>query len=303
MMVHEHTHAAPSNGDIRTAFKWAVVLNLAYVIVEATSGFAIGSLALVADAAHNLTDVAGLLIAWGAAAASKKPPSERFTYGLVRSTILAALANALVILAGVGAVVWEAVHRFSEPVTIQAGPILAVALIGIAINAGTALLFRKERQHDLNAEGAFFHMAADATVSAGVVIAAVGMLVTGWAWLDPAAAILVSLVIGWTSFGLLKTSFGLSLDGVPRSVDRRAFETWLGQQNGVSSVHDVHIWSLSTTKIAMTAHVVMPSGHPGDHFLEETAEELEHEFGIAHVTLQIETGEDVHFRLAPADTV
>lgn len=302
-MAHDHPQAPVISGDIGTAFKWAVVLNVTYVIIEAISGFAIGSLALLADAAHNLTDVAGLLIAWGAAIAAMRPPSERFTYGLGRSTILAALANALAILAGVGAVVWEAVHRFSEPVAIQALPVLAVAMIGIAINAGTAFLFRKERQHDLNAEGAFLHMAADAAVSVGVVLAAIGMLVTGWAWLDPLAAILVSLVIGWTSYGLLKTSFGLSLDGVPRSIDRRAVETWLGQQNGVSSVHDVHIWSLSTTKVALTAHVVMPGGHPGDGFLNEIAEELEHEFGIAHTTLQIETGDGENCRLAPAAIV
>jgi cobalt-zinc-cadmium efflux system protein len=302
-MAHDHPHAVVVIGDTSAAFKWAIVLNLAYVVVEAISGFAIGSLALLADAAHNLTDVAGLLIAWGAAVAAKKPPSERFTYGFGRSTIFAALANALAILAGVGAVVWEALHRFSEPVTIQALPVLVVALIGISINAGTALLFRKERQHDLNAEGAFLHMAADAAVSAGVVIAAIGMLVTGWAWLDPLTAILVSLVIGWTSFGLLKASIGLSLDGVPRSVDRKAVEAWLKSQSGVSSVHDVHIWSLSTTKVAMTAHVVMPSGHPGDNFLDATAEELEHKFGIAHVTLQIETGDGDSCRLSPTNTI
>ncbi|WP_373503614.1 cation diffusion facilitator family transporter [Aestuariivirga sp.] len=302
-MAHDHTHAAPVNGDIGIAFKWAVILNVAYVLVETISGFAIGSLALLADAAHNLTDVAGLLIAWGAAVMSRRPPSELFTYGLGRSTIMAALANAAAILVGVGAVVWEAVQRFSEPVTIQAAPVLVVALIGIAVNAGTALLFRKERQHDLNAEGAFLHMAADAAVSAGVVLAAFGMLITGWAWLDPLAAILVSLVIGWSSFGLLKTALGLSLDGVPHSVDRKAVEAWLGQRRGVSSFHDVHIWSLSTTKIAMTAHLVMPGGHPGDGFLEETAEELEHHFGIAHVTLQVETGDGNICRLAPANTV
>lgn len=302
-MAHDHAHAVVVTGDTSAAFKWAIVLNLTYVVVEAVSGFATGSLALLADAAHNLMDVAGLLVAWGAAVAAKKPPTERFTYGFGRSTIMAALANALAILAGVGAVVWEAIHRFTEPVPIQALPVLVVALIGIAVNTGTALLFRKERQHDLNAEGAFLHMAADAAVSAGVVIAAIGMLVTGWAWLDPLTAILVSLVIGWTSFGLLKASIGLSLDGVPRSVDRSAVESWLKSQSGVSSVHDVHIWPISTTKVAMTAHVVIPSGHPGDDFLDNTAEELEHEFGIAHVTLQIETGDGGSCRLAPANTI
>lgn len=302
-MTHVHTHDSPAIRDLGPAFKWAVALNVGYVLIEAAAGFAIGSLALLADAAHNLIDVAGLLIAWGAVIASRRPPSDRFSYGLGRTTILAALANAIAILIGVGAVVLESIQRFSDPVTVPALPVLLVALIGIAINAGTAMLFSKDRQHDLNAEGAFLHMAADAAVSAGVVVAAVAMLVTGWAWIDPLAAILVSVVIAFAAFGLLRSSFSLALDAVPASVDRQAVAEWLETRPGVNAVHDLHIWSLSTTAVAMTAHLVMPGGHPGDASLDQLADELNDRFGIAHATLQVEIGDAAECRLAPANVV
>ncbi len=300
-MSDAHTHAPIR--DLGPAFKWAVVLNVGYVLIEAAAGLTIGSLALLADAAHNLTDVVGLLIAWGAVIVARKPPSERFSYGFGRSTILAALANSIAILLGVGAVVWESVQRFSDPVIVPPVPVLIVAVIGIAINAGTAMLFSKERRHDLNAEGAFLHMAADAAVSAGVVISAVAMLATGWAWLDPLAAILVSIAIAWTAFGLLRSSFKLSLDAVPDSVDRQAVAEWLGTRSGVSALHDLHIWSLSTTAVAISVHLVMPDGHPGDVFLDQLADDLNDRFGIAHATLQVEIGNAVECRLAPAGVV
>lgn len=302
-MAHDHDHAAATVRDLGTAFKWAVILNLGYVLIEAAAGFVIGSLALLADAAHNLTDVAGLLIAWGAAIAALKPPTDRFTYGFGRSTILAALANAIAILIGVGAVIWESVHRFTDPVAVPALPVVVVAVVGIAVNAGTALLFSKDRQHDLNAEGAFLHMAADAAVSAGVVLAAGTMLATGWLWLDPVAAILVSLIITWTAFRLLKASLGLSLDAVPGSLDRQSVDEWLRSRAGVTVVHDLHIWPLSTTSVALTAHLVMPGGHPGDAFLDQVADELEETFGITHATLQIETGGGDECRLAPTGVI
>jgi cobalt-zinc-cadmium efflux system protein len=188
-------------------------------------------------------------------------------------------------------------------VTVPAGTILIVALVGIGINAGTALLFRKSRHNDLNAEGAFLHMAADAAVSFGVVLAAVGIMATGWAWLDPLVAIAVSLVIAWTAYGLLRSALGLSLDAVPPSLDRAEMETWLKKRSGAAAVHDLHIWSLSTTSAALTAHLVMPGGHPGDRFMEEIAEDLAHEFGIGHATIQIELGDGSNCRLAPADTI
>ncbi|MEX0752723.1 MAG: cation diffusion facilitator family transporter [Xanthobacteraceae bacterium] len=296
-MANAHTHDAPATRDLGPAFKWAVTLNVGYVLIEAGAGFAIGSLALLADAAHNLTDVAGLLIAWGAVIATRQPPSDRFSYGLGRTTILAALANAIAILIGVGAVVLESVQRFSDPVTVPALPVLLVAVVGIAINAGTALLFSKDRHDDLNAEGAFLHMAADAAVSAGVVISAAVMLMTGWSWLDPLAAILVSVVIAWTAFGLLRSSFALSLDAVPASVDRQAVAEWLEKHPGVTAVHDLHIWALSTTAVAITAHLVMPGGHPGDAFLDQLADELSDHFGIGHATLQVEIGNAAACRL------
>lgn len=300
-MAHDH---GPASGlDLGSAFKWAVVLNATYVLIEAAAGLTIGSLALLADAAHNLTDVAGLLIAWGAAAASQRPPTDRFTYGFGRSTILAALANAIAILVGVGAVILESAQRLSAPIAVPPLPVMIVAGIGIAINAGTALLFSKDRSHDLNAEGAFLHMAADAAVSAGVVLSAGAMLITGWQWLDSVAAIAVSLIIAWTAFGLLKSALGLSLDGVPASLDRRAVDAWLRARPGVVAVHDLHIWSLSTTSVALTAHLIMPEGSPGDAFLDQLADEIEETFGIAHATLQVETGGGDECRLAPAAVI
>ena len=302
-MDNDHTHKSAADHDLGPAFRWAIILNVGYVLTEGGAGFAIGSLSLLADAAHNLTDVAGLLIAWGAVIAARKPPSDRFSYGFGRSTILAALANSIAILVGVGAVILESVQRFSDPVVVPAMPVVLIAATGIAVNAGSAMLFSKDRHHDLNAEGAFLHMAADAAVSAGVVISAVAMLATGWAWLDPLAAILVSVVVAWTAFGLLRSSIGLSLDAVPGWVDRQEVAKWLRARPGVDAVHDLHIWSLSTTAVALTAHLVMPKGHPGDAFLDQLAHDLNDSFGIAHATLQVEIGGAVGCRLAPANVV
>jgi len=302
-MAHDHEHDVRAVHDLTPAFKWAVALNVGYVLIEAAAGTVTGSLALLADAAHNVTDVAGLLIAWGAAIISKRPPSARFSYGFGRSTILAALTNGVAILLGVGAVIWEAIHRLTAPVSVPAATILVVALIGVGINTGTALLFREARHTDINAKGAFLHMAADAAVSLGVVLAAVGIMATGWAWLDPLAAILVSLVIAVTAFGLLRSALGLSLDAVPPSVDPAAVEAWLKERSGALAVHDLHIWPLSTTSIALSAHLVLPGGHPGDRFLENVAEELKDRFGIGHATMQIELGDGNACKHAPETVV
>jgi len=302
-MSHSHVHAPSGVVDLSPAFRWAVAFNSGYVVIELIAGLATGSLALLADAAHNLTDVAGLLIAWGAAVLAARPPSSRFTYGFGRATILAALANAIAILIGVGAVIWEAVQRFSQPVEVPGVTILVVALIGIAINAGTALLFRASRHSDMNAQGAFLHMAADAAVSLAVVIAAAGILLTGWNWLDPAVAILVSLLIAWAAFGLLRGSVGLSFDGVPMTIDQDNIAAWLKDRPGVTSIHDLHIWSLSTTATALTVHLVMPKGPPGDSFLEQITDELSRNFSIAHATIQIETGNSDQCRLAPDNVI
>lgn len=297
---HDHGPAATAGGS---AFGLAVALNLGYVLVEAAVGLWVGSLALLADAAHNLTDVAGLLLAWGAAALAGRRPSVRFTYGLGRGTILAALANAVAILVGVGAVVWEAVDRLAAPPAVAGGVVLAVALVGIAVNAGTALLFREQARHDLNARGAFLHMAADAAVSLGVVLAAGLILATGLDLLDPIVAILVSLIVAWTAFDLLRASLGLSFDAVPRGIEPQEVRDFLASRPGVFAVHDLHVWPLSTTATALTAHLVMPGGHPGDGFLTELAHELEERFAIAHATVQIETGDGGACRLAPEEVI
>lgn len=212
---------------------------------------------------------------------------------------MAALTNGVAILVGAGAVIWEAVQRFSEPFVIPAGAVIVVALLGIAINGGTALLFRVGRKSDLNSEGAFLHMAADAAVSLGVVASAVIMLFTGWNWLDPITAILVSMVIVRAAYGLLKSSLSVALDGIPVSVDHVALNVWLEGLDGVAEVHDLHVWALSTTSNALTAHLVMPSGHPGDAFLNHVAEELREHFGIGHAAFQIELGDGPPCRLAP----
>ncbi|MFZ5752400.1 MAG: cation diffusion facilitator family transporter [Pseudomonadota bacterium] len=287
-MPHDHAHDHRPPADLGPAFRWAVGLNVGYVLVEAAAGFLTGSLALLADAAHNLTDVAGLLIAWGAAVLAKRAGTQAHTWGLGRATIMAAMVNALAILIGVGLVIWEASRRFQTAVEVPGATILWVALIGIAVNAGSALLFMRAQKDDLNAKGAFLHMAADAAVSGAVVLAAVGILLTGQTWIDPAVAIAVSLLIAGTAAGLFRESLYLSLDGVPNGIDRQAVADWLGAQPGVEGVHDLHIWALSTTRTALATHLVW-NGADSDAFLDHVTDELEHDFGIEHATLQLES--------------
>lgn len=284
-MAHDHDHSPPA--DLGPAFRWAVGLNAAYVLVEGSAGWITGSLALLADAAHNLTDVAGLLIAWGAAVLAKRAVTARHTWGLGRATILAALFNAIAILVGVGAVTWEAVQRLSDPVAVPGLTVMLVALIGIGVNTGSALLFMSSRKGDLNAKGAFLHMAADAAVSGAVVLAAAGIMVTGWDWLDPAVAIAVSLLIAVTAAGLFREALHLSLDGVPFEIDRAAIADWLVQQDGVQGLHDLHIWPLSTTRTALAVHLVWQGADP-DAFIDRVTDALAEAHGIANVTLQLE---------------
>lgn len=283
---HGHSHAP---ADFGRAFVIGIVLNTAFVIVEATYGFISGSMALVADAGHNLSDVLGLLIAWGASIAAKRPPSQRFTYGLKSSTILAAFANGILLLIAIGAILFETIHRFIDPVEPQGWTMIWVAGIGIVINTATALMFMRGRKHDLNIRGAFLHMAADALVSVGVVIAGVAILLTGYVIIDPLVSLLIVAVIGWGTWGLLKDSVHLGLLGVPDGVDCDAVRAQLLGLEGVSAVHHLHIWPMSTTETALTAHLVMPGGHPGDAFLREIAHALEHDHDIVHATIQVET--------------
>lgn len=294
---HGHSHAP---ADFGRAFAIGITLNLLFVMVEAGAGFLTGSMALLADAGHNMSDVLGLVVAWGGATLAKRPPSRRFTYGLRGSTILAAMLNALFLLVAIGAIALEAVQRFANPQPVHGGTVIIVALIGIAVNAGTAMLFMRGRDHDLNIRGAYLHMAADAGVSTGVVIAGLLILWTGALWIDPLVSLLIAAVIFWSTWGLLNDSVAMSLAGVPSNIDRDKVEVELLISPGVRKVHDLHIWPMSTTDIALTAHLIMPGGHPGDAFLEDVRRRLEQKFRIHHVTLQIETGREAPCRMEGA---
>ena len=287
MSAHHDHHAAPSSGHGR-AFALGVVLNTGFVVIEAVMGIVSGSMALVADAGHNLSDVLGLLIAWAASILAARPPSERFTYGFKSSSILAALANASLLLIALGAILVETLRRLADPPPVAGGTMIAVAAIGIVVNTATALLFLRGRKHDLNIRAAFLHMAADAAVSAGVVAAGVLVVLSGKTWIDPVTSLAIVAVIAWGTWGLLKDSMKMALLAVPDGIDEAQVRAFLGARPGVSAVHDLHIWPMSTTETALTAHLVIPGGHPGDGFLHDLAHDLEHDFGIGHATVQVE---------------
>ncbi|MFN3350145.1 cation diffusion facilitator family transporter [Pseudorhodoplanes sp.] len=285
---HSHSHAPK---DFGRAFAIGVGLNLGFVAIEAVFGILANSTALLADAGHNLSDVIGLLIAWGATILAKRPPSERFTYGLRGTSILAALGNALLLIFACGAIAWEAVWRLIEPQEVASVTVMVVAGVGILINSITAWLFMRGRKSDLNIRGAYLHMVADAAVSLGVVVAGGAILLTGWLWLDPLTSLVIVAVILWGTFGLLRDSIRLSLAAVPAHLELTEVKNCLEGLQGVARVHHVHVWAMSTTEVALTAHLVMPGGHPGNAFLEAAAHELRERFGIDHPTLQIELGE------------
>jgi cobalt-zinc-cadmium efflux system protein len=281
---HSHDHAQLNYGR---AFAIGITVNLAYLGGEAVAGLVSGSLALLADAAHNMGDVLSLSLSWGAAVLSRRQPSGRFTYGLRSTSILAALANAIILLMVTGAIGWEAIWRISHPVPVTSGIVIAVAAVGIFVNGGTALLFASGKS-DLNVKSAFLHLAADAVVTAGVVATGVVIWLTNWEWLDPAVSIIVSAVIVFGTWGLLKSAVGLALDAVPEGVDPAAVRSHLLALPGVTGLHDLHIWGMSTTETALTCHLVMPGGHPGDAALNGMTQRLHHRFGIEHATIQIE---------------
>jgi cobalt-zinc-cadmium efflux system protein len=306
---HHHHHHDHGQGhhhapvDFGRAFAIGAGLNLAFVAVEVVAGLMTGSLALIADAGHNLSDVLGLLMAWGAAAMARLAPTARRTYGLRKGTVLASLANASLLLVAVGAIVWEAIHRFGAPAEIRPGPVIVVAAVGVVINTATAMMFMRGQQ-DLNVRGAFLHMAADAMVSLGVVVAAMVIWLTGWRWIDPAVSLVIAAVIVAGTWSLLRDSLDLALDAAPRGVDPQAVLDWLAARPGVTEVHDLHIWAMSTTETALTAHLTRPDNLDADLFLQETATGLARHFRIGHPTLQIETGEGGEpCRLAPAHVV
>lgn len=281
-----HSHAPASFGR---AFAIGIALNSGFVVVEAIYGYASGSMALVADAGHNLSDVLGLVAAWTAAVLSKRAPTPRFTYGLRGSSILAALFNAVFLLVAVGAIAWEAVLRLINPEPVAGVTVMVVAGIGIAINGITAWLFASGRKGDLNIRGAYLHMVADAAVSAGVVLAGLLILYSGWSWLDPLTSLIISGLIVWGTWGLLRDSTAMSLNAVPSGIDPAAVRSYLEQCSGAAQVHDLHIWPMSTTDVALTCHMVIPAGHPGDAYLADIAQRLHREFGIEHATIQVET--------------
>jgi len=248
------------------------------------------SLALIADATHNFGDVMGLVLAWGAMALARRPPSARFTYGLRGSTILAALGNAMLLLVATGGIAWEAIRRFDSTGAINETVMIWVAVLGVLINTGTAMLFLRGSKSDLNVRGAYLHMAADAAVSLGVVMAGVVMLYTGWIWLDPLASLLIVTVIFVGTWGLLRDSVRLALQAAPENVNPMDVRRFLVGLPGVAEMHDLHIWAMSTTETALTVHLVMPAGHPGDEFFENVIHQIEEQFHIGHATIQIETG-------------
>jgi cobalt-zinc-cadmium efflux system protein len=291
---HSHSHAhdtghAPNLGHGR-AFAIGIALNLAFVVIEATYGLLAGSMALLSDAGHNLSDVLGLGLAWGAAILAKRGRTERFTYGLRSSSILAALFNAILLLVAVGGIAWESVRRLMEPEPVAAFTVMIVAAIGILVNGFTAWLFMSGSRDDINIRGAFLHMAADAVVSLGVVLAGLFILWTGQNWIDPVLSLVIALVIVWGTWDLLRQSLTMSLQGVPNRIAVADVRQALESLPGVARVHHLHIWAVSTTETALTCHLVMPDGHPGNDILADAQRQLKQRFGIGHATLQIEVG-------------
>ncbi len=287
-MGQGHNHGS---SDYGRAFAIGVTLNLAFVVVEAVFGRLSHSLALVADAGHNLGDVLGLVLAWGAMILARRSPTPGRTYGYRRSSILAALMNAAVLLIGVGAIAWEAINRLNQPGPIKEVEVIWVAGIGVLVNAGTALMFMSGRKGDLNIRGAFVHMAGDALISLGVALGGLAILVTGWFWLDPVISLVIVAFIVYGTWGLLRGSINLALDAVPEGIDMQGIRDYLAGLPTCIDVHDLHVWGVSTTEAALTAHVVMAQSVCDDALLTRTANELHQRFGIEHTTLQVELGD------------
>ena len=295
-----HSHAP---ADFGRAFAIGAALNVAFVLAEAGYGLLANSLALLADAGHNLGDVLALGVAWLASGLVKRAPTARFTYGLRGSSILAALFNAVVLLLAVGAISWEAVRRLASPEPVAETTVMIVAGVGVLINGVSAQLFASGRHEDINLRGAFLHMASDALASAGVAVAALIVLLTGWFRLDPVVSLAINVVIVGGAWRLLRDSLAMSMAAVPPGLDPAEVRRYLATRPGVAAIHDLHVWPMSTTETALTCHLVMPAGHPGDEFLHAVAAELARRFKIEHTTLQIETDPGAACALAPEGTV
>src|SRR5258708_30182847 len=300
---HAHGHAGDSHApaSFGAAFAIGASLNAAFVVAELVFGYAANSLALISDAVHNFSDVIALLLAWGAAWLAQKRPTDSHTYGYRRASILAALVNAGLLLVAVGGIAVEALNRLREPAAVAGWTVVWVAALGIAINGGTALLFMRGRHGDLNIRGAYLHMAADAAVSLGVVVAALVIMATGWLWVDPAISLVIAAVVLASGWGLMRDSVNLALDAVPRGIALAQVRDYLAGLDGVIEVHDLHIWAMSTNETALTAHLVRPGGHD-DAFLHQVCEGLSRRFNIHHATLQLEVSGGT-CKLAPAEMV
>ncbi len=300
---HGHHHHDHQPADYGRAFAVGVTLNLALVVAQVVYGVLANSVALLADAAHNFGDVLGLMLAWIATILAKSLPNHRFSYGLRSSSILAALANGVFLLLATGGIAWEAIQRFTHLEPVAGTTVVVVAALGIVVNAGTALLFMSGRKGDLNIRGAFMHMAADAMVSLGVVLAGVGIVYTGWLWLDPVTSLAISAVIVATTWGFFRDALRLALHAVPQGIHLDRVRTYLAGIPGVVAVHDLHVWGMSTTEAALTAHLVMPQGYPGDAFVASITTHLNDEFDICHATIQVETDPSHPCALAPDHVV
>ena len=289
-----HHHHLPSPEGHGRSFALAIGLNLAFVIVEFTYGFIAHSTALMADAGHNLSDVLGLVLAWGAAVLARSVPKGRYTYGLRGSSILAALGNGLLLMVACGAIAWEAVQRVAEPAPVAGATVSIVAAIGVVVNGFSAWLFLAGSKGDLNIRGAYLHMAADAALSLGVVISGLAIMFSGWTWIDPVVSLVIVVVIVLGTWSLLRESVQLSMAAVPPNVDAGKVQAFLAGQPGVTGVHDLHIWAISTTETALTAHLVIPGGYPGDAALDAIEHALREKYAIHHTTLQVEQGTTHH---------
>jgi cobalt-zinc-cadmium efflux system protein len=297
---HEHVHVPKDFGPM---FAIATALNVGLVAIQIFYGIAAHSVALLADAGHNFGDALGLVIAWGAHVLAKLNPTARYTYGFRSASILAALLNGVILLVATGGIAWEAIERFFEPGEVAGFTVMVVAAIGIVINGLSAWFLMAGRKGDLNIRGAFLHMVGDAAVSLGVVIAGGLIILTGWNWLDPTVSIVISAVIVWGTWGLLREAVNHSLDAVPSEIDPKEVIKYLGGLPGVEGIHDLHVWAMSTTETALTCHLVMPKGHPGDEFLQKIYRQLHDKFEIVHPTLQIELGDAGACKLAPEHVV
>lgn len=302
MTRHHHTHfhdKRPATGyghnhnptSYNRAFVVGLLLNTSFVLLELMGGFLADSVALMADAGHNLSDVLGLILAWVASLVARQQPSSRKTYGWRKSSILAAFLNAVSLLLVTGGIAWKALEQLFYPGDVQSNMIIWIAAIGVVVNTGTALMFLSGCRNDINIKAVFFHMIADTMVSVGVVLAGIGILLTRWYWLDPAFSLIISILIIVNTWELLKESFNLVVDGVPTKIDECAVHTYLSEFPGVTQIYDLHIWGISTTETALTVHLVIPQGHPGDKFLVQICQELHNNFGIDHSTLQVELGD------------